>query len=160
MNQVSFGTVIPCIGGEYKKMRVVLVKITENLHILGSFGGLRPSYNFKTKCLLGSKPKDWTPREDKTWSFSWSEAMSTSRASKRRIPWKDSKANELWSGKAILHGWTWKEEWSWYPDEWRGEERRAGNEAKTMSNKALSYVYAKQPIFVHRSGLESCPSLG
>ena len=33
---------------KFKKMRVVLVKITENLHILGEFGGLRPPYNFKT----------------------------------------------------------------------------------------------------------------
>ena len=33
---------------KYKTMWVVLVKITENLHILGSFWGLRPTYNFKT----------------------------------------------------------------------------------------------------------------
>ena len=48
MNHVSFGTIIPCIGGEVQDNVSRLVKITENLHILGSFGGLRPTYNFKT----------------------------------------------------------------------------------------------------------------
>ena len=44
-NQVSCGTVIPCIGGEVQEM---VSRFGENLHILGPFGGLRPPYHFET----------------------------------------------------------------------------------------------------------------